>query len=343
MIFKEKKLVNLNIKKTFIKQNQKISDALKSLTNSQSKICIVVDNNQFFKGVVNDGDIRRALLKGKNLNTKIKEIYNKKPTIFKKNLSKETCLRLLKDRNIDQAPIIDNKKAIGIFFRDKYYLKDLKTPVVIMSGGLGMRLRPLTSKLPKALVLVNKKPMLSIVIKNFKNYGYKNFFLTTFYKHNLIKNYFKNGNILGVKIDYIREKKPLGTAGSLFAVKKRIKDRNFLLSNCDVLSDINYKNILDFHISNKADLTIAVKKYTSRSQYGEINLKGIFVKDIVEKPKKNIIINSGIYVLKTSSINFLRKNNHIECQDQNINPAEISNHHRKQRNFHRPVIEENCN
>jgi len=315
MIFKDKNFVNLNVKKTFISLDQKLSDALKSLTSTQSKICIVVDKNEIFKGILNDGDIRRALLNGKNLNTKIYEIYNKKPTVIKKNFSKETCLKILKARDIDQAPIIENKKVIGIFFKDKFLLKNLKTPVAIMSGGLGIRLRPLTLKLPKALVLIKKKPMLSVVIENIKNYGYKNFLLTTYYKHNLIKNYFKNGDILGVNINYIKEKSPLGTAGSLSMIKKKIKDKNFLLTNCDVLSDINYKNLLEYHLSNKADLTIAVKKYTSQSRYGEINLKGIHVKKIIEKPKKHLIINSGIYVLKTSSIKFLKKNNRMDMNE----------------------------
>ena len=198
----------------------KISDALKSLINSGTRICIVVDKKNHFKGVLNDGDIRRALLKGKNLETKIQEIYNKKPIIIKKNFSKEISLKRLKEKSVDQAPIIDGKKVVGIFFRDKFLFQNLKTPVVIMSGGLGKRLRPVTSKIPKALVLLKNKPMLSIVIQNIKNFGFNNFILTTFYKHGLIKKYFKNGSDLNIKINYITEKKPHFSA-SLSLISKK--------------------------------------------------------------------------------------------------------------------------
>ena len=312
MTSKNKDFVNVNVKKTFIKLDQTISEALKSIQNSQSKICIVVDRKNYFKGVVNDGDIRRALLKGKGLETKIQEIYNKKPVILKKNFNKELSLKRLKEKGIDQVPIIDKHKVIGIFFRDKFLLQNLKTPVVVMSGGLGTRLRPITSKIPKALVLIKNKPMLSVIIQNIKNFGFSNFILTTFYKHNLIKKYYKNGANFNIRIKYITENKPLGTAGSLSLIGKKIKDKNFLLTNCDVLSGINYKNLLEYHVSNNADLTIAVKKYVTQSQYGEINLKGINIENIVEKPEKDMIINSGIYVVKTNCIKFLKPNNHIK-------------------------------
>ena len=184
-----------------------------------------------------------------------------------------------------------------------------------MSGGLGKRLRPVTSKIPKALVLLKNKPMLSIVIQNIKNFGFNNFILTTFYKHGLIKKYFKNGSDLNIKINYITEKKPLGTAGSLSLISKKIKNKNFLLTNCDVLSDINYKNLLEYHLNNDADLTVAVKKSITQSQYGEINLKGINIENIVEKPKKDVIINSGIYVVKTNCLRFLKKNKNIDMNE----------------------------
>ncbi len=157
--------------------------------------------------------------------------------------------------------------------------------------------------------------MLSTVIQNIKNFGFNNFILTTFYKKNLIKKYFKDGKKFDIKVNYIEEKKPLGTAGSLFLLRKKIVDKNFLLTNCDVVSEINYKNLLDYHINNKADLTIAIKKYVTESQYGEINLKGINIENIQEKPKKDIIINSGIYVLKTKSLNFLRSNNYLDMNE----------------------------
>lgn len=298
----------MNIKSTFIRLDQKISDSLKNLTKSQCRICIVVDKNNNFKGVLNDGDIRRALLEGKSLETKINKIYNKKAITFKKNYNKEFALKKLTDQEIDQAPIVDKKKVIGIFFKNKFLYHKLKTPIVIMSGGLGIRLKPITNKLPKALILIKKEPMLSLVIKNIKNYGFRNFILCTYYKNKMIENYYKNGEILDVSIKYVNEKKPLGTAGGLSLLRNKLVEENFLLTNCDVLSQINYKNLLEFHIKNKADLTVATRKHVSQSQYGEINLKGMAIKNIIEKPKKDLIINSGIYVVKKKCLKFLKYN-----------------------------------
>ena len=194
----------------------------------------------------------------------------------------------------------------------KLILQNLKVPVVIMSGGIGSRLRPMTNQIPKALVPIKKTPMLSIVIYNIRKHGFVNFILTTYYKRNLIKNYYKNGNNMNIKINYIDEKKPLGTAGSLSLLSNKIKEKNFLLSNCDVISEINYRSLLEFHIKNKADLTIAVKKYVTENHYGEVNTKGIKVSNIIEKPKKNIIINSGIYVLKKKCVKILERNQYMD-------------------------------
>ena len=315
MTFKNINYKSLKIKKTYVKLNQKISDALKSLTNSQFKICIVVDKKNYFKGILNDGDIRRALLKGKSLDTKVSEIYNKNPIVLKKNFNKELSLKKLEDKKIDQAPIISKKKVLGIFFKKSFLLDSLSIPVVIMSGGYGKRLRPITTKIPKAMVQIKKKPMLSIVIKNIKNFGFSKFILTTYYKNKLIKNYYKDGKKLNININYITEKNPLGTAGSLSLLKRRIKDKNFLLTNCDVISQINYKKLLEFHLNNHADLTVAIKKQVYKSQYGEVSLKGIRIENISEKPKKDLIINSGIYVMKTSCINSLEYNKHIDMND----------------------------
>ncbi|SMF79612.1 sugar phosphate nucleotidyltransferase [Candidatus Pelagibacter sp. HIMB1321] len=316
MTYKTKYLLDIDIKKTFIKLHETINDALKSLNNSNARICIVVDKKNFFKGVLNDGDIRRALLKGKNLTTKISNIYNKKPIVLNKNFDEKNSIKKLKENNLDNAPIVDNKKVIGIFNANKPIIKkNLEMPVVIMSGGKGSRLKPTTIKIPKALVRIKKTPMLTLVINNLRKYGFFNFILTTFYKKNLIKNYYGNGKKLNIDIKYVNEKKPLGTAGSLSLLKNMIKNKFFLLTNCDVISEINYKSLLEFHIKNKADLTIAVKKYVTENHYGEINISGINVRNIVEKPKKNIIINSGIYILNSKIIKILKYHHYIDMNE----------------------------
>ena len=307
--------MTLTIKKTNIYLDETISDALKNLSVSKLKICIVIDRKKNFKGVLNDGDIRRALLQGENVNTKIDKIYNKKPFVLKENYNYLLASKQLELRQIDQAPIIKNNRVIGILSNKKILLENLKVPAVIMCGGLGKRLRPLTKQIPKALIKINKIPMLSIVINNLKKYGFNNFIFSTYHKSNLIKKYYKQGESRNIKIRYIREKTPLGTAGSLSLIKKDIKENFFLLTNCDVISDINYGNLINFHKKNNADLTIAAKKLFTENLYGEIKMKEGAVKHIYEKPKKEIIINSAIYVVNTKCINFLDYNRRIDMNE----------------------------
>lgn len=289
---------------------QTISDALINLSNSRFKMCIILDSKNNFKGVLNDGDIRRALLKGKNLTSKIDQVYNNKPIIVRQNSVQKKILKRLNTENVDQAPIIKNKKVIGIFSRNNILSESLKTPFVIMCGGLGQRLKPITIKIPKALVPINNKPMLSLVMNNIKKYGFNRFIFSTYYKSSLIKNYYKKNKPPNTKIEYIRENKPLGTAGSLSLLKNKIKEKNLLITNCDIISKINYKSLLNFHNDNKADLTIAIKKYYSESQFGEMDINGIYVKNIIEKPTKDVIINAAIYAIKTNLIKELKFNKH---------------------------------
>lgn len=313
MIYRnDKKKSASEIKKTYIYLGQTIEDALKKIQSSSFKICIVLNTKDLFKGVLNDGDIRRALLKGKNLNSKIDDIYKKNPLIVRENYSEARMFKKLAIREIDEAPIIKNKKVLGIFSLKIPISKETKIPVVIMCGGRGKRLKPITNQIPKALVKINNVPMMSFVINNIRKYGFKEFILSTYFKSSLIKKYYRSGKSHNINIRYIRESKPLGTAGSLSLLKNKIKEKHLILTNCDVITDINYKNLLDFHIINKADLTIAVKKFTSANLYGEINLRGINVSNIVEKPKKDIIINTAIYVLNKKCIKYLNYNQRID-------------------------------
>ena len=315
MIYNNKTSVISEIRQTYIYLGQIINDALKIIQTSEFNICIVLDHKKTFKGVLNDGDIRRALLRGKNLKSKIDDIYKKKPLVIKENFSQAEVLKQFAIRHVDVAPIVKNSKVVGIFSNRKLISEKSKIPIVIMCGGLGKRLKPITNQIPKALVQINKVPMLTLVINNLKKYGFHKFILSTYFKSSLIKNYYKKGKSHNIKIRYIREKQPLGTAGSLSLLRHEIKEKYFILTNCDVISDINYKNLLDFHIKNKADLTIAVKKFTSANLYGEMNLKGINVNRIIEKPKKDMIINTAIYVLNTKCIKYLNYNKRIDMND----------------------------
>lgn len=315
MIYKINNLRKSQLKKSYIKLGDTIEDALKSLSASSLRVCIVLDKKNFFKGVLNDGDIRRALLNGNNLKTRIDNIYNKRPIIIKNKIIKKTLIDKLLKLDIDYAPIIKEKKVIDIFNIKRKIPTNFKAQVIIMCGGLGTRLKPLTEKIPKALIKIKNEPMLSLVIKKIRSYGFTDFILATNYKSNLIKNYYKKRKLSNIKIRYTKEKKPLGTAGSLSLMKKMISEKNLLITNCDVISNINYGNLMEFHNKNKAFLTIAVKKFTSVNQFGEMYLNGMNVKNIIEKPKKDVTINAGIYVLNKNCLKYLKNNQYIDMTD----------------------------
>lgn len=309
------KNLNFNIKKNFIYLGQTINDALKILSFSKFKICLVLNKNNFFKGVIVDGDIRRALLNGKDLESKINNVFNSRPMIIKENFIEADVLNKLAAKNIDHAPLIKKNKVIGLFSQKTSLAENIKIPVVIMCGGLGKRLRPITQKIPKALVKINKIPMLSHVIGKIKNYGFNKFILSTHYKSFLIKKFYKDGKNLNVQIHYSREKKPLGTAGPMSLLKKQIKQKNFIMTNCDVISEINYKNFLDFHIKNNADLTVGVKRVELENSYGKITLNRSRIVSIIEKPKKTVIINAAIYAIKTKYLKKLKYNEKIDMNE----------------------------
>ena len=306
----------LNYKKTIIKENSKIKDVIKNINKSELKISIVVNKKKNFVGIINDGDIRRGLISGLNLNSQIKKIINRSPLIVSDNVNEKKIKVKMEKNQIFHVPIINqSKKIVGIYCYEPTD-KNVKfsNTVVIMSGGVGSRLRPITYKTPKALVKINNKPLLHYIINNIKSSGFKNFVISTGYKSKKIINYFKNGKKLGVKIQYVKEKKPLGTAGALSLIKNKLKE-DFIVTNCDVISHVDYYNLLDFHKKNNAYMTIAAREFESRSDFGEIFSQGINVRNIVEKPVKKTIVNAGIYIFNKKALSDLKYNVRIDINE----------------------------
>jgi len=288
-------------KKAIVTSSSKIDDAIKSLNSSELKIVLVIEKNKLI-GTIVDGDIRRGLLKGVSLKDDIKKIINKKPVIIQANVKKKEAIHLMKEHEIQHIPSVDKKNnIIGLYINDDLVQspkRDIK--FVIMAGGFGKRLLPLTKKKPKALIQVFNKPMIEHVMIRAKKLGFFNFIISINYLGNQIKSYFKNKKNLKVKISYIREKKPLGTAGSLYLLKN-LKDKYVIVTNCDVISDIDYSDVIDYHALNGADVTMVVKRYETKYPFGVIETKGKNFKAYYEKPVKYENINAGIYVFNVKN------------------------------------------
>lgn len=275
-----------------------VRDAVEVLNKTGFKIVLILDETDKLLGVVADGDIRRGLLKGVQLSSPISSIMRIECTTVSPDVSATSAAQLMKERKVGQLPVVNTeRKVVGLHLWDEMSSVAVKDNIfVIMAGGRGTRLLPYTEDCPKPMVLVHDKPMMQHIIERGRAEGFKNYIVATHHLGCLIQEYFGDGSSFDVSIEYLEERTPLGTAGAL-----RLLDENpgthFIVSNGDVLSDINYRDILEFHVRNHADATMAVRLHESQQPFGVISMKGIEIEGIEEKPITYTPINAGIYVL----------------------------------------------
>ena len=308
-----------NWKKAIVNLDTSIKSAIKNLNQTALKICFVYKKKKFY-GTLTDGDIRRGLLRGLSLNSTIRSLINKNPKfVFEKDLNnKKKITKLNKNVNFDLVPVINNKKKIiGIFnkFENKINIKKLNYEMIVVAGGKGKRLMPITKKIPKALVKVNGKPILENIILKAKNEGISNFRILTHHMHSKIYEYFGNGRKLEVNIKYTREKIPLGTAGGITLLKSK-KNKTLIVTNCDIITDLSYTNLINFHKLNKNHITIASRFYRLSNPYGVIKLnKSSRVLRIDEKPSQSSLISAGVYVINSKILKYFKKGQKIDMTE----------------------------
>ena len=299
----------MNIEKIKLSPNASIKEALKIIDSGAVKIAIVTDENNKLLGTITDGDIRRAILKGKNLNESIKDIYNKNPLTVSIDENKENIINLCTSRKIYQVPVVDKEgKAIKVILLDELLKpKEYPNRVILMVGGLGTRLRPLTENTPKPMLNVGGKPILQTIIERFRDYGFKNITLCVNYKADIIKEYFGNGSKFGVNIEYIIENKRMGTAGALSLLKEKPKEPFFVM-NGDILTSINFENMLEYHLEHNSTAIMAVREYDFQVPFGVVKMENNEIKAIEEKPVYKFFVSAGIYMLNPECIDYIPKN-----------------------------------
>ena len=300
-----------------ISGDQTITDAISKLNRSKFKILFIVNKNKSLIGSITDGDIRRTIIKKKKLNLKIIEVMNKNVKFFFKNKYNEYNYKELFKYKIFCIPVVNkSKKILFYIIKGEEKVKKADNTVFLMAGGKGLRLRPLTKFVPKPLLKINNITIIERIIENFKEQGFDNFIISIKYLGNKIIKFLKKRKNLSTKIQIISEKKFLGTAGSLSLINKRNNVKfPILLTNSDLITNIDYKKLINFHIKNKSDLTICVRSQIFEMPYGEIYLKGNRVKKIIEKPISNSIINTGVYVLSKKIIRNLKYNKRTMMND----------------------------
>jgi dTDP-glucose pyrophosphorylase len=290
-----------------------IQEAIRSLETSGAQIVLVVSSEERLLGTLTDGDIRRAFLRGSTLGSTVDEIIQRNPLVVPPEIGREHVLHLMRANKIHQLPVVtSDAKIVGLYLWDAALSPDiLSNLMVIMAGGRGTRMYPHTHNCPKPMLEVGGKPMLERIIENSKADGFYNFAISINYLGHMIESYFGNGQRWGVKIDYLREDSPLGTAGSLSILEGRI-DSPIIVTNGDVLTDIRYSDILDFHLRHNAVATMAVRQHELQNQFGVVKVNGLEIKGFEEKPVYRSHINAGIYVLNPVALTQLEANQYCD-------------------------------
>lgn len=294
-------------------ENTTIKKCFLFLEKSTKQIIFVIDKKKNLLGSITDGDLRRAILKNSRLDQKINNIYNKKPIVSSKKISEEDAKKIMIINKINHLPIINNKKKLMGFYSLNSYeeIKEKKCDFIIMAGGRGKRLSPLTNRCPKPMLKISGKPILEIILNNAKKFGFKNFYISINYLGYKIQKYFKNGKKFNLNINYIKERKPQGTIGCLGNIKKKLQE-SVIVINGDIVSNVNYRTILEFHNNNRADATMGVYPFKLENPYGEVKtLEGKII-DIYEKPITISHVNAGVYVFSKKVFKFLKENQYMD-------------------------------
>lgn len=288
---------------TVVALGSTIQQAIQSLETSGMQIVLAVSEDHKLAGTLTDGDIRRAFLKGLTLGSCIDEVIHRNPLVVPPEISRDLVLQLMQANKIHQLPVVDRDgMVVGLHVWDSIIAPAaLDNLMVIMAGGRGTRLRPHTENCPKPMLEVGGKPMLEHIIERAKTDGFQSFIISLHYLGEMIEEHFGDGSRLGVTIEYLREESPLGTAGCLSIMQKH-PAVPFIVTNGDVLTDIHYSDILDFHMRHNAMATMAVRQHEIQNQFGVVRTRGVEIEGFEEKPIYRSHINAGIYVLNPEAL-----------------------------------------
>ena len=286
-----------------VSSSMTLRQTIEAITNSALQIALVVDDNNKLIGTVTDGDIRKAILAGKDLNITAAEAMRKSPITSSASTPRTVIIKLMREKRIHQMPIVNESgQVVDVLTVDDMLGAQEKTnAVVIMAGGLGTRLHPLTQDTPKPMLNVGGKPILETIIQSFIDQGYVNFFVSLNFKAEIISDYFGDGSKLGASITYLHETTRLGTAGGLSLLPSEVK-YPIIVMNGDLLTRISVDALLDFHQRENAVATMVVREDHYQVPYGVVEVDGTQIIDVKEKPTQRHLVNAGIYVLSEQSL-----------------------------------------
>ena len=306
------------MKKNTTGPDTSILECMRLITEWRQQLLPITDENGRLLGVVSDGDIRRAILKGEGLDQSVKIIMNTNPIVLPlQSLDRGKALFLLRENSLRWLPVVDEA---GIFINllsleELLPFQSRNNLVVIMAGGLGTRLVPLTNDTPKPMLPVGGRPLLEHIVERFIHQGFRSFAFSVNYKKEIIQDYFGDGSRFGASIQYLHEDKRLGTAGALSQIFQKI-ETPCIVMNGDILTTLDFGNLLDAHIESRAIATVVAHRHTEQVPYGVLTANEKFeLISIEEKPSFSFLISSGINVLSPQAIERVPKHTFFDMPD----------------------------
>ena len=304
-------------RKVLLDSRVDVTTAAEVLTSSSMRIVMVVDKEDRLLGTVTDGDIRRALMAGNAMTSPVTTVMQKNPIAITQGDSRRKALQIMREKDLLHLPVLDVKGVVvGLeTVRDLLFKEQRPNPVLLMAGGFGKRLYPLTREVPKPLLPVGEKPILQTILEQLAEGGFSQFFLAVHYRSEQVRAHFGDGSKWGVRIEYLEERQPLGTAGALSLLDQTMIDAPLLMMNGDLLTRLDFGQLVDFHGEHGGLATMCVREYDFQIPYGVVHGDGDQVTDIIEKPVQKFFVNAGIYILEPELLGQCRPDEAIDMPD----------------------------
>ena len=294
-----------------------VTTAAEVLTSSSMRIVLVVDKENRLLGTITDGDIRRALMAGSAMSSLATSVMQKNPIAVNQGDSGRKALQIMREKDLLHLPVLDAKGVVvGLeTVRDLLFKEQRPNPVLLMAGGFGKRLYPLTREVPKPLLPVGEKPILQTILEQLAEGGFSQFFLAVHYRAEQVRAHFGDGSKWGVRIEYLEERQPLGTAGALSLLDQTMIDAPLLMMNGDLLTRLDFGQLVDYHGEHGGLATMCVRECDFQIPYGVVHSDGDQVTDIIEKPVQKFFVNAGIYILEPELLRQCRPDEAIDMPD----------------------------